>query len=826
MSDEIENLKNEDISDGDRPLSIPAELPILPLRETVLFPNSFMPLAVARESSVRLIDDAIANGKLIAVFTQRDASVEEPGQADLYTVGTATHIHKMFKLPDGSLRLIVQGLTRLTLDEVVATHPYLRARVHAAAEDSNEGDRLEIDALARNIKTNFQQVVSLSPLLSDDLQTLATNITEAGRLADFIASSLSTISTAVKQEVLETLDIRARMDNLNRILIKELEVLELGSKIQSQVQSEVGKNQREYFLREQMKAIQKELGEGDDQTKEIEELAEKIEAVGMPEPVKKEALRELDWLSKMPVAAAEYTVSRTYLDWLVALPWNKRTDEVIDLPLTKSVLDADHSGLEKAKDRILEYLAVRKLNRDVKGPILCFVGPPGVGKTSLARSIAQSLGRKFVRVSLGGMRDEAEIRGHRRTYIGALPGQIIQGLRRAESKNPVFILDEIDKLGSDFRGDPCFCAAGSARPRTEQHLQGPLSRRPVRPIGSPLHYDREHPRPGSAGAQRSHGGLEIAGYTEEEKLKIATDHLVDKQVKNHGLTADYIRFTPDALRQVIRGYTREAGVRNLEREIGALCRKVARRRAEGNETPIEINSVVVVEMLGAPRFLDEEMEERTKNPGVAIGLAWTPSGGEVLFIEASRMAGTGSLTLTGQLGDVMKESARAALSWLRAHAKEYGIDPDFFKNAEMHVHVPSGAIPKDGPSAGVTMATAMASELTGRQVRGDIAMTGEITLSGRVLPVGGIKEKVLAARRVGIREVILPRQNAKNVNEDLTPELRDEMTVHLISTIDEVLALALVPLASDIRAPEVKRKRDEGKGDVKGGRTYSPQSPA
>ena len=420
----------------------------------MLFPNSFMPLAVARESSVRLIDDAIANGKLIAVFTQRDAAVEEPGQADLYAVGTATHIHKMFKLPDGSLRLIVQGLARLTLDHVVATEPYLRARVSQAAEDTNDTDRLEIDALARNIKTNFQQVVSLSPLLSDDLQTLASNIVEPGRLADFIASSLTTIGTAVKQEVLETLDIRARMDNLNRILIKELEVLELGSKIQSQVQSEVGRNQREYFLREQMKAIQKELGEGDDQTKEIEELAEKIEAAGMPETVKKEALRELDRLSKMPAAAAEYTVSRTYLDWLVALPWAKRTDEVIDLPHTKQVLDADHSGLEKVKDRILEYLAVRKLNPNVKGPILCFAGPPGVGKTSLAKSIAESLGRKFVRVSLGGMRDEAEIRGHRRTYIGALPGQIVQGLRRAESKNPVFILDEIDKLGSDFRGDP------------------------------------------------------------------------------------------------------------------------------------------------------------------------------------------------------------------------------------------------------------------------------------------------------------------------------------------------------------------------------------
>jgi ATP-dependent Lon protease len=799
VSDHVENLKPEDVSIGDRPLSIPSELPILPLRDTVLFPNSFMPLAVARESSVRLIDDAIANGKLIAVFTQRDASIEEPSQDDLFTVGTATHIHKMFKLPDGSLRLIVQGLARLKLENVIATQPYLRARVSAAIEDTNDADRLEIDALARNIKTNFQQVVSLSPLLSDDLQTLAMNITEPGRLADFIASSLSTISTAVKQEVLETLDIRARMDNLNRILIKELEVLELGSKIQSQVQSEVGKNQREYFLREQMKAIQKELGEGDDQTKEIEELHEKIEAVGMPETVKKEALRELDRLSKMPVAAAEYTVSRTYLDWLVALPWAKRTDEVIDLPKTKQTLDADHSGLEKAKDRILEYLAVRKLNPEVKGPILCFVGPPGVGKTSLARSIAESLGRKFVRVSLGGMRDEAEIRGHRRTYIGALPGQIIQGLRRAESKNPVFILDEIDKLGSDFRGDPSSALLEVLDPEQnntfrDHYLDVPFDLSEVLFITTANVLDPVPPA-----LKDRMEVLEIAGYTEEEKLKIATDHLVDKQVKNHGLTPEYITFTPDALRQVIRGYTREAGVRNLEREIGSLNRKVARRRAEGNESPIEITPEVVVEMLGAPKFLDEEMEERTKDPGVAIGLAWTPAGGEVLFIEASRMAGTGSLTLTGQLGDVMKESARAALSWLRTHAKEYNIDPDFFRNAEMHVHVPSGAIPKDGPSAGVTMATAMASELTGRPVRGDIAMTGEITLSGRVLPIGGVKEKVLAARRVGIREVILPKQNAKNVNEDLTPELRQDLTVHLVGSIDEVLALALQPASSDLR---------------------------
>jgi ATP-dependent Lon protease len=825
MSDHIEDLKSEDVSTGERPPSIPSELPILPLRDTVLFPNSFMPLAVARESSVRLIDDAIGNGKLIAVFTQRDASVEEPQREDLYPVGTATHIHKMFKLPDGSLRLIVQGLARVTLEEIIANQPYLRARVETASEDTNEADRLEIDALARNIRTNFQQVVSLSPLLSDDLQTLAMNIVEPGRLADFIASSLSTISTSVKQEVLETLDIRTRMDNLNRILIKELEVLELGSKIQSQVQSEVGKNQREYFLREQMKAIQKELGEGDDQTKEIEELAEKIETAGMPELVKKEALRELDRLSKMPPAAAEYTVSRTYLDWLVALPWAKRTDEVIDLPHTKQVLDADHSGLEKAKDRILEYLAVRKLNPAVKGPILCFVGPPGVGKTSLARSIAESLGRKFVRVSLGGMRDEAEIRGHRRTYIGALPGQIVQGLRRAESKNPVFILDEIDKLGSDFRGDPSSALLEVLDPEQnntfrDHYLDVPFDLSEVLFITTANILD-----PVPAALRDRMEVLEIAGYTEEEKLKIATDHLVEKQIKNHGLTPEYMQFTPDALRQVIRGYTREAGVRNLEREIGALCRKAARRRAEGDERPVLVTPELVTEMLGAPRFLDEEMEERTKEPGVAIGLAWTPVGGEVLFIEASRMAGTGSLTLTGQLGDVMKESARAALSWLRTHAREYGIDPDFFKNAEMHVHVPSGAIPKDGPSAGVSLAAAMASVLTGRPVRGDVAMTGEITLSGRVLPVGGIKEKVLAARRAGVLEVILPKQNAKNVNEDLTAELRENLTVHLVSSIDEVLALALQPVSFDVRPSDRRKRKDESKTEGKAGRPYPPASP-
>ena len=796
MSDQNERLDAGDASSGEGPFSIPPELPILPLRDTVLFPNSFMPLAVARETSVRLIDDAIVGGKLVGIFTQRDASVEEPGQEDLYQIGTATHVHKMFKLPDGSLRLIVQGLARVRLDRVISASPYLRAEVSPAVETTGDEDHLEIDALERNIKSNFQHVISLSPLLSDDLQTLTANISDPGKLADFIASSLTTITTLAKQEVLQALNVRGRMDHLNRVLIKELEVLELGSKIQSQVQSEVGKGQREYLLREQLKAIQRELGESDEQTKEIEELREKIEAVGMPETVQKEALRELDRLSRMPVAAAEYTVSRTYVDWLVALPWAKRTEEVIDLMRTKAVLDADHSDLEKAKDRILEYLAVRKLNPKIKGPILCFVGPPGVGKTSLAKSIATALDRKYVRVSLGGMRDEAEIRGHRRTYIGALPGQVIQGLRRAESKNPVFILDEIDKLGSDFRGDPASALLEVLDPEQnntfrDHYLDVPFDLSEVLFITTANVLD-----PVAPALRDRMEVLELPGYTEEEKLSIAQEHLVAKQVTNHGLEPEQIRFSEAALRSVIRGYTREAGVRNLEREIGAVCRKVARRRAEGLEASVDITPDTVVEMLGAPSFLMEEVAERTQKPGVAVGLAWTPAGGDVLFVEARRMQGTGSLTLTGHLGDVMKESARTALSWFRASVGRFGVDPGFYRNAEIHLHVPSGAIPKDGPSAGVTMVVALVSELTGRPVRGDVAMTGEITLSGHILPVGGIKEKVLAARRHGIPVVIVPQQNEKNIKEDLSEDLRRGMTVHFVSTIEEVVDLALKPAAT------------------------------
>jgi ATP-dependent Lon protease len=792
----------------ERSYAVPAEVPVLPLRDTVLFPNSFMPLAVARESSVKLIDEAIAGGKLIGVFTQKDPTNEEPSQDDLHPIGTLTHIHKMFKLPDGSQRLIVQGLSRLNLEKLAETKPYLRAQVTEAAEILRDADAIEIDALQRNVRANFQQVVQLSPVLSEDLTALAANITQPGRLADFIASSLSTIGTTVKQELLATLDVRQRMAELNRILTKELEVLELGSKIQSQVQSEVGKSQRDYFLREQMKAIQKELGEGDEQAKEIDELRQKIEAAGMPEEVKKEALRELDRLSKMPVAAAEYTVARTYIDWIIALPWAKRTDETIDLARAKKVLDADHSGLERAKDRILEYLAVRKLKPDVKGPILCFVGPPGVGKTSLAKSIATSLDRKVVRVSLGGMRDEAEIRGHRRTYIGALPGQIIQGLRRAESRNPVFILDEIDKLGNDFRGDPASALLEVLDPEQnnsfrDHYLDVPFDLSEVLFITTANILDTV---PGPLRDRME--VLEVPGYTEEEKLKIARDHLVGKQIANHGLPPADVTFEDAALSAIIRGYTREAGVRNLEREIGAICRKIARRQAEGQSATIVITPAVVEELLGAPRHLDEEMKDRTKDPGVAIGLAWTPVGGDVLFVEASRMAGGSQLTITGQLGDVMKESARIALSWFRANASRFGVDPQFYKDSEIHLHVPAGAIPKDGPSAGVTMVTALASALSARPVRSDVAMTGEITLSGRVLPVGGIKEKVLAAKRAGITTVILPSQNAKNIREDLTEELRRGLTVHYVDEMDEVLRLALTTsprVAGTPRTEEARR---------------------
>jgi len=772
---------------------VPSELAILPLRDTILFPHAILPLAVARESSVALVNDAVRDHKVIGVVTQRDPAVDDPVESDLFRIGTLTHIHKMFKFPDGSLRLVVQGVHRFRVLQVTQYRPFLKASIEILREVVPLEQQIEVQALAQSAQGLFQRVVELSPTLSDELQTLAANIQDPSRLADFVAGSLQSLSTAQKQEMLEILDVKTRLERINKVLAKDLEVLEVGNKIQSQVKTELQKNQREYYLREQMKAIQKELGEGDDQQREFGELREKIEKAGMSEDVKKEALRELDRLSKMSPAAAEYTVARTYLDWLVALPWSKRTEAEIDLVKAKEVLDNDHYDLEKVKERILEYLAVRKMKPDIKGPILCFVGPPGVGKTSLGRSIASAMGRKFHRISLGGMRDEAEIRGHRRTYIGALPGQIIQGLRRAESKNPVFMLDEVDKLGADFRGDPAAALLEVLDPEQnntfkDHYIDLPFDLSEVLFITTANILDTVPP------ALRDRMEvIRLAGYIEEEKLHIARRHLIPRQLENHGMKAEDIAFGDEALTKLIREYTREAGLRNLEREVASVIRKVARKRAEGLTETVAVTPEKVEEFLGAPYFMREEMEERTLLPGVAIGLSWTAAGGEVLYIEASQMWGKKGLTLTGQLGDVMKESAQAALSWVRSHARQLGIEESFFERVDLHLHVPEGAIPKDGPSAGITLTTALVSLLTGRPVRPRVAMTGEMTLSGRVLPVGGIKEKVLAAHRMGVKEVLIPKRNEKAFKEDIPENVRNDLKIHLVSSIEEVLELALSP---------------------------------
>jgi ATP-dependent Lon protease len=772
---------------------IPTELAILPLRDTILFPHAILPLAVARESSVALVNEAVKERRVIGVVTQRDPAVDDPVESDLYRIGTLTHIHKMFKFPDGSLRLVVQGVHRFRVTAVTQYKPYVKAKIEIIRESVKPEHEVEVRAIAQSVQGLFQRVVEISPTLSDELQTLAANIQEPSRLADFVAGSLPSLTTAQKQELLEILDVRVRLDRINKILVKDLEVLEVGNKIQSQVKTELQKNQREYYLREQMKAIQKELGEGDDQQRETTELRDKIEAAGMPADAKKEALRELDRLAKMSPAAAEYTVTRTYLDWLVALPWSKRTEVEIDLVKAKEVLDNDHYDLEKVKERILEYLAVRKMKPDIKGPILCFVGPPGVGKTSLGKSIATAMGRKFHRLSLGGMRDEAEIRGHRRTYIGALPGQIIQGLRRAESKNPVFMLDEVDKLGTDFRGDPASALLEVLDPEQnnsfkDHYIDLPFDLSEVLFICTANILDTV-----PAALRDRMEVIRLAGYIEEDKLHIARRHLIPRQLDNHGMGAEHIAFGDDALTKLIREYTREAGLRNLEREIASVIRKVARRRAEGNTETVAVTPERVEEFLGAPYFMREEMEERTLIPGVALGLSWTPAGGEVLYIEATQMWGKKDLTLTGQLGDVMKESAQASLSWVRAHARELGLEESFFERVDIHLHVPEGAIPKDGPSAGVTLTTAIVSLLTNRPVRPRLAMTGEMTLSGRVLPVGGIKEKVLAAHRLGVKEVLLPKRNEKAFKEDIPENVRNDIKIHLVSSIEEVLNLALGP---------------------------------
>jgi len=765
-------------------------LPILPVRDTVLFPHAVLPLTVGRESSVQLIN-SLGEDKTIVVVAQREARVDSPQPTDLYSIGTLAVVHKVVKMPNQSLFVFAEGLERVRLADFAQLSPFMRARVTTIPETIPPKDS-EVEALQRNVLTLFQQIVAGSPTLSDELSTVAMNIEEPGRLVDFIASSLPSLSTADKQETLETTDVRVRLEKINQHLAKELEVQQLRNKIQSEVQDRVQQTQREYYLREQMKAIQKELGEQDEGQRDTEELKQKIESAGMPDEVKKEALKELGRLARMSPMAADYSVTRNYIEWLAVLPWAKTSGGEIEIPKAKEILDTDHYDLQKVKDRILDYLSVRRLKPSMKGPILCFVGPPGVGKTSLGKSIARALGRKFVRLSLGGVHDEAEIRGHRRTYIGALPGQIIQGIRRAETKDPVFMLDEIDKVGRDFRGDPASALLEALDPEQNATFRDnyldvtfDLSKvlfittaNMLDPIAEPLRDRMEI--------------IELQGYTEEEKIHIAFQYLIPRQIEENGITQEQIEFPEEAVSYIIRHYTREAGVRNLERTIGTICRKQARRLAEGKSDKLVVSKEIVQEFLGGIKVRSEgEIAERTKRPGVVVGLAWTPAGGDVLFVEANQMKGKGGLTITGQIQDVMRESMQAGLSWVRSNAKQLNIDEEFFANHDIHIHVPAGAIPKDGPSAGVTIVTALVSLLSGKQVRPLTAMTGEITLSGNVLPVGGIKEKVLAAKRAGVHDVILPADNKTNVEEDLTPEQLLGLTTHYVKTIDQVLEFAL-----------------------------------
>ena len=771
-------------------------LPVLPVRDTVLFPHAVLPLTVGRESSVQLIN-SLGEDKTIIVVAQREARVDSPQPSDLYTIGTSAVVHKVVKMPNQSLFVFAEGLERVRLGEFTQLTPFMRAKVMAVPEPPPPVVTSEIEALQRNVLTLFQQIVAGSPTLSDELSTVAMNIDEPGRLVDFIASSLPSLSTPDKQDTLETTDLQVRLEKINQHLAKELEVQQLRNKIQSEVQDRVQQTQREYYLREQMKAIQKELGEQDEGQRDVEDLKKKIEEAGMPDDVKKEALKELGRLSRMSPMAADYSLTRNYIEWLAVLPWAKTSGGEIEIPKAKEILDADHYDLEKVKDRILDYLSVRRLKPNMKGPILCFVGPPGVGKTSLGKSIARALGRKFVRLSLGGVHDEAEIRGHRRTYIGALPGQIIQGIRRAETKDPVFMLDEIDKVGRDFRGDPASALLEALDPEQNSSFRDnyldvtfDLSKvlfittaNMLDPIAEPLRDRMEI--------------IELQGYSEEEKVHISFRYLIPRQIDENGITTEQIEFPEDSVRYVIRHYTREAGVRNLERTIGTICRKQARRLAEGKPEKLVVSKEIIQEFLGGIKIRTEgEIEERTQRPGVAVGLAWTPSGGDVLCVVARRMRGKGGFTITGQIQDVMRESMQAAHSWVRSNAERLGLDEEFFANHDIHIHVPAGAIPKDGPSAGVTIVTALVSLLSGRRIRPFTAMTGEITLSGNVLPVGGIKEKVLAAKRAGVRDVIMPAENKMNVEEDLTPEQIENLTVHYVKTIDEALHV-LIPIVEE-----------------------------
>ncbi len=784
---------------------IPDELPILPLRGLVVYPQTAVPLMVGQPRSIRLIDDTVGEQKVIGLVASLYPEKEEPGPAELYQVGTVAIVHRMFRAPDGTIRLLVQGLNRMRVGEFTATEPYLKARVVAAPETVEEG--IEVEALKRNVADQFRQLGELVPSMPSELLATTLSIEDPLQLVYTIATYIR-ITLEDAQRILELDSTTEKLRTLMGLLGKELEVLELGRKIQADAQSEIEKVQREYYLREQLKAIQRELGEGDEQQIEVEEFRRKIEQSRMPEEARKEALRELDRLAKLPAAAAEYGVIRTYLDLLTDLPWGITTQDNLDVSHAREVLDEDHYDLDDVKKRILEFLAVRKLrhergmdreeptparaiHREREGAILCFVGPPGVGKTSLGASIARALGRKFIRMSLGGVRDEADIRGHRRTYIGAMPGRIIQALRRVGTANPVIMLDEIDKLGMDFRGDPASALLEVLDPEQNHEFRDhyldvafDLSQvmfittaNMLEPIPGPLRDRMEI--------------IQLSGYTEREKIHIAQEYLVPRQIHENGLRPAEITFSDEALLTLIRDYTREAGVRNLEREIGSVCRKVVTQIAEGQVEHVEITPDRVRELLGKAQFFYmTEIEQRTHIPGVATGLVWTPVGGDVVFVEAAQMPGKKGFILTGQLGDVMQESARAAMSYIRSRAPSLGIPDDWFEEHDIHLHVPAGAVPKDGPSAGITMATALASLLTQRPVRPNVAMTGEITLRGQVLPIGGVKEKVLAAHRFGIDTVVLPARNEKDL-DDIPDEVRRELTIVTVENVEQVLAAAL-----------------------------------
>ncbi|MCS7186354.1 MAG: endopeptidase La [Armatimonadetes bacterium] len=771
---------------------LPTELPVVALRELVIFPLMVMPIRVGRPKSVKAVDAVAADLRMFITVMQKDKDIQDPKPPDeLYQIGTLVNILRMMRSPEGDIQLLLRGVARVRIEEWTQTDPYLKARYSIVDETVEQ--TVEVQALVNTAKDMFRQMAQLSPQIPEEAMNLIVSINNPAHIADLLVSTLN-ISMQERQRFLEMTDPIQRLRELIPLLSREIQVLELTQKIQEQARQELDKAQREFILRQQLREIQKELGET--QEAEIEELRKKIEAAGMPEEVKEVALRELDRLSKMHPAAAEYTVSRTYIDWLVSLPWSKVTEDNLDIANAKQVLDEDHYDLDDVKDRLLEFLAVRKLKQDTKGPILCFVGPPGVGKTSLGQSIARALGRKFVRMSLGGVRDEAEIRGHRRTYVGALPGRIIQGLRQAGTKNPVFMLDEVDKIGFDFRGDPAAALLEVLDPEqnhtfVDHYLDVPFDLSQVLFICTANMTDTIPP----ALLDRMEV-IRLPGYSREEKLQIAKRYLIPRNLKEHGLTEENIEFTDEALAMIVKQYTREAGVRNLNREIANICRKVARRVAEGNTEKVIVTPQNVPEFLGPPKST-EEIAERQPQVGVATGLAWTPFGGSVLFVETTKMPGKGALIITGYLGEIMKESAQAALSYVRSRSEQLGIPEDFFGKHDIHIHVPAGAIPKDGPSAGITMATALASLATGRPVRHDIAMTGEITLTGRVLPVGGIKEKVLAAKEAGINEVILPAQNEKDLVE-IPEHIRNTLQFHFVENMDEVLGIALLP------APEVE----------------------